>query len=61
MNLRTSYYINEDPKPIGRFESPEAAKKWWQSNRLSPWDDKKLIRVETNLDLVQKTTEDDRS
>lgn len=55
MTIRISFYINEDPTPVGSFNSVEECKKWWKENRLSPWDDAKVIKVETDLDAIQKS------
>lgn len=55
MAIQVSYYINEDPKPVGSFNSIEECKKWWRDNRLSPWDDAKVIKVETDLDALHRS------
>lgn len=55
MVIRVSYYINENPKPVGSFSSIEECKKWWRDNRLSPWEDTKIIKVETDLDAIQRS------
>lgn len=57
MAIRVSYYINEDPKPVGSFNSVEECKNWWRENRLSPYDESRIIKVETDLDALQKSIE----
>lgn len=55
--MSVCYYYNEDPKPAGSFRTLEECRTWHRLNRLSPWDESKIIKVETDDDAILKSIE----